>query len=62
VKPLQQVALPQMELMQQQLVQIVLQVELTPQHLRDEFFRQFPFPLPEHGLHQALMQVYELGE
>jgi hypothetical protein len=47
VKPQQQVALPLMELMQPQSMQLVLQVGLTPQHLRDEFFRQFLFPLPE---------------
>jgi hypothetical protein len=33
-----------MELMQPLLV---LLVELMPQHLRDEFFRRFLFPLPE---------------
>jgi hypothetical protein len=47
VRQLQQVALLLMELMQPQLMQLVLQDELAPQHLRDEFFRQFLFPLPE---------------
>jgi hypothetical protein len=44
------------------MMQLVLQVEPTLQHLRDEFFRRFLFPLPEQDLHQALMQAFEQGE
>jgi hypothetical protein len=48
-----------MQLMQQ--LQVLLD-EQELQHLHDEFFRRFQFPLLVQDLHQVLMQVCELAE
>jgi hypothetical protein len=58
----QLVALQQMVLIQLKQQLQVQQGELELQHLHDEFFRRFRFPLLVQGLRQVQMQVCELGE
>jgi hypothetical protein len=63
MEKLQQLAaLQQMVLMQLKQQLQAQQDEPELQHLRDEFFRRFLFPLLVQDLHQVQMQVCELGE